>query len=528
MLACDVATSFSAWLQKHMSARIKKPERKRKQYAELALQTLRCLQKYEMVRPGDRVGVAVSGGADSVALLLLLLGLREKLGIVLSVVHFNHKLRGIASESDEKFAARLATKHDLPLHVRQADVAAQAKRDKANIEDTARRVRYEFFAKLVEEGHVSRVAVAHTADDQAETVLAHIIRGTGLAGLGGIHPVAKHIVRPLLEVRRAELRAYLKSRKQTWREDATNRDTTRMRARIRKKLLPLLEKTFQPAAVEHLCQLAELAREDEAFLDLLTRRRAAAIFRKSADSARVSVRELLAPWQRESTTEGAEDTEKKNKGSGALSKRLVRCIVKEWKPRAGQLNAEHVQAVLDLAEHGENGKCVRLPGGIEVRRGRDTLVFCASRRIESPAEADQPRRYEYSVDIESSSGGAKQAIVPVPSLGCVFRFRVIDWPAKRVETSDTGPVLDRDTLRFPLVLRNWRPGDKLQPQGHRNAHKLKRLLNEKHISRWERNGWPVLTSGGVLAWARGFPIVAEFAASERTRAGIVIAEEPLS
>ena len=113
-------------------------------------------------------------------------------------------------------------------------------------------------------------------------------------------------------------------------------------------------------------------------------------------------------------------------------------------------------------------------------------------------------------------------------MGCVFRFRVIDWPAKRVETSETGPVLDRETLRSPLVLRSWRPGDKLQPQGHRNAHKLKRLLNEKHISRWERDGWPVLTSGGVLAWARGFPVAAEFAASERTRAAIVIAEEPLS
>jgi tRNA(Ile)-lysidine synthase len=507
---------------------VEKTVRKRKRHAELTQQTLRGLQRYEMVRAGDRVGVAVSGGADSVALLLLLLGVREKLGLVLSVVHFNHKLRGAASDAEEKFVARLATRHGLPLHVGRSDVAARAKRDKANLEDAARGARYGFFAKLVATGHVARVAVAHTADDQAETVLAHIIRGTGLAGLGGIHPVAEYIVRPLLEVRRAELRAYLKSRKQAWREDASNRDTTRMRARIRKKLLPLLEKTFQPAAVEHLCKLAELAREDEAFLELLTRRRAAAIFQKDGDGARVSVRELLGSWQEELTKEGAEDTERKNKESRALSRRLVRCIVKEWKPRDGQLNAEHVQAVLDLAEHGENGRCVRLPGGIEVRRERDTLVFCAIRRIESPAEEKKPRRYEYSLEVESSFDGAKQAIVPVPSLGCVFRFRVIDWPAKRVETSETGPVLDRDTLRFPLVLRNWRPGDKLQPQGHRNPHKLKRLLNEKHIGRWERDGWPVLTSGGVLAWARGFPVAAEFAASERTRAGIVIAEEPLS
>jgi tRNA(Ile)-lysidine synthetase-like protein len=113
----------------------------------------------------------------------------------------------------------------------------------------------------------------------------------------------------------------------------------------------------------------------------------------------------------------------------------------------------------------------------------------------------------------------------VPELGCVFRLRVIDWPPKRGETNEIGAVLDRDRLQSPLVLRNWRPGDRLQPVGRRNAHKLKRLFNEKRISRWERDGWPVLTSGEVLVWARGFPVAAEFAANERTRAGMVIAEE---
>jgi tRNA(Ile)-lysidine synthase len=510
-----------------MRARTKNPTHEKKRYTELLRHTLRCLRKYEMLRPGDRVGAAVSGGGDSVALLLLLLELREKLGIVLSVAHFNHKLRGAASDTDEKFVAKLAAEHGLPFHAGRANVAAKAKHDKANLEDTARRARYGFFAKLVKDGHVDRVAVAHTADDQAETVLAHILRGTGLAGLGGIHPVVGHIVRPLIEVRRSKLRGYLGSRKQTWREDATNRDIARMRARIRKKLLPLLEKHFQPAAVEHLSNLAELAREDEAFLRLLAQARAAAIFEKDADTARVSVRELLASGNQEKfTTEGAESTEKKREQTRALSKRLVRWIVKEWKPRAGQLNTEHVEAVLELAEHGENGKSVPLPGGMEVRRERDTLVFRTTLGSGS-AKREQSKQYEHNIDI-GIRYGAGQALVPVPLMGCVFRFRVIDWPAKRVETSETGPVLDRDTLRFPLVLRSWRPGDKLQPQGHRNAHKLKRLLNEKHISRWERDGWPVLTSGGVLAWARGFPVAAQFAASERTRVGIVIAEEPLS
>jgi tRNA(Ile)-lysidine synthase len=146
-------------------------------------------------------------------------------------------------------------------------------------------------------------------------------------------------------------------------------------------------------------------------------------------------------------------------------------------------------------------------------------------RTTENAKRGAPRRtaceYEYNIDLARGSHD-----VPVPELGYVFRFRVIDWASQRGETIEDGAVLDRERLRLPVVLRNWRPGDRLLPLGHRNTQKLKRLLNAKHVSRWERNGWPVLTSGGVLAWARGFPVAAEFAATERTRAGIVIAEGP--
>jgi tRNA(Ile)-lysidine synthase len=484
----------------------------------------------EMVHPGERLAVAVSGGADSTALLLLLLELRERLGVVLSVVHFNHLLRGRASVADEAFVRKLAEKHGLPFCAGRADVAAKAKRDKANLEDAARRARYAYFAGLVDSGQVNKIAVAHTADDQAETLLAHILRGTGLAGLGGIHPVAGHVLRPLLGVRRAELRAYLRSRKQAWREDLTNRDTRKMRARIRKKLLPLLEKEFQPAVVEHLATLAELAREDEALLDALTEEGFARLSEKNGGNLRIPVGALLAQ-KKERTEFNAGKTEKvtekvtENHGeeSKALSARLVRRIVAEVKPQQGQLGADHVRAVLHFAAHGENGKCLQLPGGVEVRRERDTLLFCARDSNDTRQNKTASTVFSYEIAL-----GTAAAQVRVPELGCVFRLRSIDWPAKRGETSLSGLVLDRDALRSPLILRNWRAGDKFQPAGHRAACKLKRLLNRKRVSRWERDGWPVLTSGGDLAWARGFPVATQFAASERTRAGIVIAEEALS
>jgi tRNA(Ile)-lysidine synthase len=477
------------------------------------------LHRQEMMRPGDRVGVAVSGGADSVALLLLLLELRSKLGIVLSVVHFNHKLRGKASDADEAFVAKLAVKHGLEFHSGSADIAKKAKKERANLEDAARRARYDYFRSVVEAGACTRIAVAHTADDQAETVLAHVLRGTGLAGLGGIYPIAGPVVRPLLGVRRSELRSFLRARKQTWREDATNRNTKKMRARIRKKLLPLLEKRFQPAVVEHLATLAELAREDEAFLGALVEKRLRALIQTKEEGARIEINDLIPLWKKgEFNTEDTASTEK----TRALSGRMVRRIVKSVKPHAGQLGANHVEAVLELARCGKSGSFLALPGGIDVRREREALVFCATENAAVRTSQRKLREYEYKIDMPK-----RNAEVKVAELGCVFRFRVIDWPLKRGETSKDGVVLDRDRLRFPVVLRNWRPGDRLRPQGHRSAHKLKRLLNEKHVSRWERDGWPVLTSGGVVIWARGFPVDAEFAANEGTRAGIVMVEEKI-
>jgi tRNA(Ile)-lysidine synthase len=531
---------FGASVQTPMAAKredtvITKTRAKRSTLAQTMLGVIRRgVYGRPLFRPGDRIGIAVSGGADSVALLHLLLELQRQLGVVLSLAHFNHQLRGRASDEDEKFVSKLAERYGLEFHIARANVASKAKQQKLNLEDAARRARYGFFSDLVKEGKVTQVAVAHTADDQAETVLAHILRGTGLAGLGGIHPVSQQIVRPLLQIRRAALRVYLKEQKQTWREDATNRDTAKLRARIRKKLLPMLEKHFQPSTVEHLSALAQFAREDDAHLEFTAAMRARVLSKKTDGTIRIHIRELQCLPKRIKIKSSDIDPLLKLR-TRSLTGRMVRHIVKQVKTRAGELCARHVEAVLDLAERAESGKLLQLPGGVEVRRERDSLVFRATAQSREPnpvrttgkprprAAPKPAKEFEYSIDFSGSD-----TILEVPCLACIFRFTMIDWPAKRGETSSTGPVLDRHALRPPLVLRNWRPGDRLQPAGHRKAHKLKRLLNEKRVSRWEREGWPVLTSAGVLAWARGFPVAAQFAANERTQVGISIAEEKTS
>ena len=464
----------------------------------------------------------MSGGADSVALLLLLVELREKLGIVLSVVHFNHKLRGRASDTDEKFVLSLAKRLSLPFLATQEDISAKSRRERANLEDAARRARYAFFEGLVAENKVDRIAVAHTADDQAETVLSHILRGTGLAGLGGIHPEMGCVFRPLLKFRRAELRAYLRARGQAWREDASNRDTKRMRARIRLKLMPMLEKQFQAGVVEHLCQLADFAREDEAWLDSSAELR---IFlnAKEADGAwRISINDLLGPYHQPSQSENL-DKQWSRRAPEAMSKRMIRLLVKKLKPASGQLSSVHVDAVLRLAQQRDGGKSLQLPGGVEVRRQRDSLTFLPLAEKGSTKLGSVPKPFSKVLRL-----GRQPVEVPLLEQSCCLRFAVIDWPAQGRETSSTGAVLDRYRLRVPLVVRSWRPGDSMQPLGHQKPHKLSRLLNELGVSRWEKSSWPVLTSGGTVVWARGLPVSAEYAAGGSTREGVLITEVPIS
>ena len=227
------------------------------------------------IKPGDRISVAISGGADSVALLLTLhaanSATRDSLGIGLTAAHINHHLRGAESDADQQFVEDLCISLDIPLHLHQADVLARlakirADGDSETIEEAARTVRYEFFTTLLASGHADSILTAHTLDDQAETVLMKLLRGAWTEGLSAIHPIVTlqkgKILRPFLNTRRGDIEAFLKSADQPWREDSTNTDTTFTRNKIRHELLPQL-RSYNPNLDQTLSNLAELAREEE-------------------------------------------------------------------------------------------------------------------------------------------------------------------------------------------------------------------------------------------------------------------------
>lgn len=485
----------------------------------LESRVLQIIRNARMLAPGDRAGVAVSGGADSVALLRLLDALRDQLGVTLLVAHFDHMLRGPDSESDARFVEGLARERGVECVIERADVAAAAAANKWNLEDAARRLRYAFFERLVSEGRAKRIVVAHTADDQAETVLAHILRGTGVAGLAGIYPEVGSVVRPLLGERREDLRAYLRGLGQEWREDASNRDLSRQRARIREQLLPAIERDFSPEIVKHLAGLAELAREEESFWSALVEDRVHVLVKRSAGQQSIRAPDLMAPLDiaRATGREGASSLR-------SLSERMVRRIYHEMRGSFSGLTSTHVRNVLRLASESSSGRRVELPGGIVVEKSFEKLTFTTeetpgqSRETVAPAKA-----YQYVVRL--SPEGA--ATVSVPELKRRFCLKGIDWSVFERDTKRGGvTALDAKLLREPLILRNWRPGDAYRPLGRKQSRKLKELFLAGRVPSRDRAGWPVLESDGRVAWARGLPPVDDFCARKGTRTAVVIEEEP--
>jgi tRNA(Ile)-lysidine synthase len=434
----------------------------------------------------------------------------------------------VDADEDERFVRALAEEFHLEFQAGRADVAAEAKFHGWNLEDAARRLRYEFFSSAAAARRIDRVAVAHTLDDQAETVLSHLLRGTGLAGLAGIYPVAGLIVRPLLEVGREELREYLTGLGQSWREDATNQDTSRTRARIRHDLIPLLLRDFDGAAVAHLARLATHAREEETFWRALEDERFHSLAKRDSSGAiSLAVGNLLAPLPALVSKEIQESASPALSPSIALTRRLVRRIYTELRGSLEQLTSRHVESVIDLAGRSQSGAKLDLPG-IRVERIFDQLFFlkasATAERARESAAAGLVREFAYTV---GRPAAARDVSIAVPEIRRRFSLKRVDWPPVESETVWGRGALDYDRVQWPLVLRNWRPGDSYRPHGSRRVRKLKRLFLESRVPRNARGSWPVLASGEHVIWASGYPVAEELAACTGTQTGLLIVEEEL-
>jgi tRNA(Ile)-lysidine synthase len=471
------------------------------------VQTLRhnvldYVRKHELLKAGDRVGIAVSGGADSVALLCLLVELRKDIGSILSVVHFNHRLRGTNADDDERFVADLAQRHKLELHCGSGEVSAYATEKHLSLETAAREMRYQYFRQLLREGGLNRIATGHTLDDQAETVLLKIIRGAGGRGLAGIYPKLSvgscqlsavssqqiSIIRPLLGTRRAELEAYLRSLGQSWCEDKSNRDLRHMRNRVRHGILPRLERNFNPGVREALAETAEIARAEEEYWE--------------KEVARV----LPLVWQADGTI-GVLKAAPLTHLPLALQRRVVRAATECLGLR---LDFRHVEEI--IAQSSNRIATTVLPGGWMVQLEKDALRFATQRGKPEKLE------YEYRLSVPGS--------VEVPET--TSRFEAVSVSGNAAEGYNPEDLLDRALLAAELKVRNWHPGDRFWPAHTKAAKKIKELLQDRQVTGRERKLWPVIVSGQEVVWVRGFPAPARFRPDNADNKAVQIRETALN
>jgi tRNA(Ile)-lysidine synthase len=447
------------------------------------------------------VGVAVSGGADSLALLHILHRLAGRFEITLSVVHVNHALRGEESDQDEQFVHQLAASLDLELFVESSPLAA------GNIEEQARDARREFFLRLLnQKDGLDKIALGHTRSDQAETVLFRFLRGSGLAGLAGMRLRTPHrLIRPLLTSSRQEVRSWAESQRIIWREDSSNQDYRFTRNRLRNDLLPTLTRDYNSNLEVVLSRTSELAlAEEDYWLGEIGK-----LFEQLARRIRLgwilpvgAIRDLHL----------------------AVQRRLIRHALFVTRMSLRGLNMEHVDAVLALCRSMEGHDRVLVPGA-DALRSFDQLLIARPGALNADG-----RHYRFNLAFGEE--------LPLPAnagLVCV------DWvtPGTQIcanfkEEQEllpervylNGDRIARDSAKGMFCVRNWEPGDQLHRIGHKGAEKIKSLFQEYRVPLWMRRHWPIVVCGDEIAWARQFGGAINFTASKEQGAVVRLTYRP--
>lgn len=414
-----------------------------------------------LLAQGDSVLCALSGGADSVCLLSVLLALQERYALSVAAVHVNHQLRGEEAERDARFCETLCARLGVKLHMYTVDVNAYAKAHGLGIEAAARTVRYAHFDALCARFGYRKVAVAHNAQDNAETILMHLMRGSGLDGLRGILPQRDNIIRPLLCVDRDEIEVYLKDKELTFVTDSTNLQTQYSRNRVRHELMELICKAYNPNIVHTLLETSYLLSRDAEFLNVQAQAAAEKAVTVKENKVFVHAREYAALPE-------------------AVALRVMKDAVSRHMQKQTDIPFDTVKRCHELCRGKETGKCVTLPDGGSAAMEHGRLVL---------SDALPVQEYMYSLPADSS--------VYVPEGNAVISAWVTDVKEKDTETT---VYFDLDKIVLPLCVRNRRKGDRVQLSGMKGTKKLQDYFIDTKVARSERDLWPLVCSGEDILW----------------------------
>jgi tRNA(Ile)-lysidine synthase len=426
------------------------------------------IREHSLFEPEDTIIVAISGGADSTALLDLLVRL-PGYNLRLVAAHLNHCLRGVDSDTDEAFCSKLAAHYAIPFESRRVDVRRLAESGALNLEDAGRRARIAFLDELREKYGATAVAVAHHADDQAETLLMRLLRGSGMTGLSGMaYRNSRGYIRPLLEISRSEIEQYLRGCSLDWREDASNSDKTYLRNRIRHDLLPILE-TYNPAIRSSLAKTASILRDDETLLDEMTKK-------EFSGSCRVE--------------EGKIDC---NAGQLrtliiALRRRILRHAFKQLTGTLEGMSQSHIDSICEMIDADRSNSRLNLPHRVTAVREYDRLLFAQEGEAVQASLPEllitEPGEYLFL-----TGGSLKIEISKPPS----------DFNTLSANTA----FFDLDKVPFPWLLRTFRPGDRIIPFGMSGRKKVKDFFIDEKIPLSQRKRVPLLFCENHLIWLVG-------------------------
>lgn len=457
----------------------------------LAQKVAKTIAKYDMIARGDGVLAAVSGGPDSVALLHLLCAFKNDLDVRLEVAHIEHGIRGAESREDARFVAALADRLGIPFHIKELELG-DAARAKGNLEALAREERYRFLTETARERRLEKIATGHTLDDQAETVLMRLFRGSGRSGLGAMAPVSLRgqatLIRPLIESSREEVETYLAGAGLAYRIDRTNFDPALLRNWLRLEMLPRLKEKIDPAVARRLARLADIARGEDEVLDRLARERMAGII--EGDSLLLREPLLNEPE--------------------AMQRRIVRLWLEKVRGGLKRIGFDHVEAVLDLIAAGPPQGRVAIPGGLEVARFYEKLA------IERKARRSA---VSYTYPIVPGAG-----VYQIAEAGMTISTSV--RPAARLPETVFEAVFDIAALPEKLTIRNFRPGDRFQPLGLTGHKKVKDLFIDKKVPLQARRTVPLLVAGDDILWIAGYGRSRIAPVTSRTRKVLTVAATP--
>ena len=428
------------------------------------------IARYEMLQIGDKVVVGVSGGADSVALLSALHRLQDHYQLTLWVAHYDHRLRGEESDKEAAFVRTRAKELGIGL-IGESDDGSLLLRHN-NLEEMARRRRYRFFRRVASELGAQKVALGHTANDQAETFFLWVFRGAGTKGLGGIPPVREgFFIRPLIEIERREIKTFLQKEGISWLDDSSNQKQEHLRNRIRQTLIPKLLAEFDPNLIEKVRRTTEIVRDEECLLEALSIEKFKALSRQGKEG------ELCF------------EISELQELPIALKRRIIRHAIREAKGTLRRIHFAHMEAVLDILKSRAPNLRISLPGGLQVLKEYEQLKFCEE------AQGKVRFRHEFN---------ALPAEIWIPELNCGIQIKVSQWDSKRSPRAEGAcAFIDFDTLRFPLIVRSWEEGDRFQPLGMTGQKKVKDFFMDVKLPRRERERIPIVLFGDMVSWIGG-------------------------